>query len=241
MGKHDPPMGDLRHRDRRMIFWTFWTYLWLTVLLVSASEAMWDPARSFRAAEAGAILAIPAAGLMAIGVQRVLSLYRNGLWTRPPRTRIDRIDRDAQLPLVVSSTKTPMARLDRAEAVLDDLLRQLDESGVPADWTHRAKLAAVVAAHELRTVAAKIQSVEQAMVTAPAPERAELRSGVHRLRGQLDNGLAGYGRLIAAAGQTLIASSAVASAAELTDATDHLAGLGEAMSEISNQLGRHDD
>jgi hypothetical protein len=241
MGRHDPPLGDLRHRDRWLIFWSFWTCLWLVLLVASVSEAVWDPARNYRAAEAGATIAIPAAALVALGGRRILGLYRNGLLTRPRPTRIARIDRDAQLPLVVSSTKTPMARLDRAEATLDDLLRHLDESGVPADWTDRARLAAVVAARELRTIATKIQSVEQAMVTAPAPERTELRAGVHRLRGQLDNGLAGYGRLIAAAGQALIASSAVASAAELTDATDHLAGLGEALREMSNQPNGHDD
>jgi hypothetical protein len=227
-----------RRRDRQLIFWAFWVGLWSLPMVVFLLAAVaqwtgWDSARDSKVAAGGVIVAVLTGTLMAVGGYRALHLYRSGLWAPPPA----RNSRRARLPGTSSSAKTPMARLDRAEARLDDLLRQLDESEVPGDWVDRARHAADVAAQELRTISIKLESVEHAMITAPAAERMALRRGVNQLRERLDEGLDGYGRLIAAAGEALLASAAIKSAGELTDATDHLAGLGEALREVSGHDG----
>ena len=55
-----------------------------------------------------------------------------------------------------------------------------------------------------------------------------------RLREQLDEGLNGYRSLVAAAGRVVAASSSAGPKQELTDATDHLAGLAVALRELSD-------
>lgn len=87
----------------------------------------------------------------------------------------------------------------------------------------------------LRGIAARVQAVERARKAAPHSERGALDSAVHTLREQLDDGLAGYGSLIAAAGQAVAASGngLQQSKEALTDATDRLAGLAIALRELS--------
>ena len=57
------------------------------------------------------------------------------------------------------------------------------------------------------------------------------------LREQLDEGLDGYRSLVAAAGRVVAASSAAGPKQELTEATDHLAGLAVALRELSDAAG----
>ena len=66
-------------------------------------------------------------------------------------------------------------------------------------------------------------------------ERADrlLAEAVRRLRTQLDEGVDGYGSLVAAAGRVLAASSLGEPRHDLTEATDHLAGLALALNELS--------
>jgi hypothetical protein len=234
MGQYETPADDLRRRVRAVMVWSFWTCLWLAptiiFLLMAVSEwAGWDPARDYEAAAGGAIIAAVTGGLTVHGVTRLRLLYREPARFPVPRRRADR---PRTLPRRTSTARTPMIRLDAAEITLADLLDRLDDSSVPADWVDRARQAAAATAGELRSVAAKVEAIERAVVHAPQFERPGLRDGLDRLRGQLADGLDGYGRLIAAAGRALAASAASLSVAELTDATDHLAGLARALREL---------
>jgi hypothetical protein len=234
MGEHETPAGDLRRRARAVMVWSFWTCLWLaptlTFLIMAVSEwAGWDPARDYGAAAGDVLVAALTGGLTGVGVNRLWLLYREPARFPVPRRRADR---PRTLPRRNSTARSPMIRLGAAEATLADLLDRLDDSPVPAGWVERARHAAAATARELRSVAAKIEAVERAMVHAPQLERPTLRFGLDRLRGQLAEGLDGYGRLIAAAGRALAATAASASVSDLTDATDHLAGLARALQEL---------
>lgn len=214
--------------------WAFWTCLWLAptlvFLIMAVSEwAGWDPARDYQAAAGGAMIAAITAGLTGLGVNRLWLLYREPARFPVPRRRADR---PRTLPRRNSTARSPMIQLIAAEATLADLLDRLDDSSAPADWVDRARQAAATTARELRSVAAKLEAVERAMVHSPTFERPALRFGLDRLRGQLAEGIEGYGRLIAAAGRALAASAASESVAELTDATDRLAGLAQALREL---------
>jgi hypothetical protein len=89
------------------------------------------------------------------------------------------------------------------------------------------------AALVLRRVAAQLHAVERARDHSPPLERGPLADAVRALRVQLDEGVDGYGSLVAAAGRVLAASSLGAPNQDLTDATDHLAGLAVALRELS--------
>ena len=86
----------------------------------------------------------------------------------------------------------------------------------------------------MKVIAAKLEAVERALESTPADARDSLADGVRLLRARLDQGLDASGRLIAAAGLVLVGSSAAPSTAELTEATDHLAGLARALRELSD-------
>ncbi len=109
---------------------------------------------------------------------------------------------------------------------------------MPADSVAQARATGAEAAAALRAVAAQLQAVERARDSAPPLHRGPLVEGVQGLRAQLDEGLDGYGALIAAAGQAVAASatSVTGSKQALTEATDHLAGLASALRELSTGL-----
>src|SRR5438876_204116 len=98
-------------------------------------------------------------------------------------------------------------------------------------WALITSICAV--AQVLRRVAAQLHAVERARDHSPPLERAPLADAVHRLRTQLDEGVDGYGSLVAAAGRVLAASSLGEPKRDLTEATDHLAGLALALSDLS--------
>ena len=128
-----------------------------------------------------------------------------------------------------------MERLADAERALAELLRQLStsRSNVPPDTVQHARETGAEAASALREVAGQLQSVERARDLAPAQDRAPLSDGVERLRAQLDEGLDGYGSLIAAAGRLVAASSTGGPDKQaLTDASDRLHGLAVALREL---------
>jgi hypothetical protein len=145
------------------------------------------------------------------------------------------------LPPVGSAARGPMDRLAENEATLAELLRQLtvpSSVGVTAVSevsVADARATASEAAQALRALAERLQAVERARDATPAADRGTLDSAVGTLREQLDDGLAGYGSLIAAAGHAVAASGGgiQASKQALTDATDHLAGLAMALRELS--------
>jgi hypothetical protein len=145
------------------------------------------------------------------------------------------------LPPAASVAREPMERLAECEASLTELLRQLSvpssvgTTPVSGVSVADARQTADEAAAALRGLAGRIQAIERGRDAAPAREQAALGAAVTKLREQLDDGLEGYGGLVAAAGHTVAASSdgLVTSKQALTDATDHLAGLAMALRELS--------
>ncbi|MPZ85031.1 MAG: hypothetical protein GEV28_33455 [Actinophytocola sp.] len=146
------------------------------------------------------------------------------------------------LPPKGSAAREPMQRLADAEKALGQVLAQLSGSAgmpasVPVESVAQAQATSNEAATALRAVAAQLVAVELARDHAPPLERGPLVEGVSRLREQLDEGLDGYRSLVAAAGRVVAASSASGPKQELTEATDHLAGLAVALRELSDAAG----
>ncbi|MEC3977642.1 phage shock envelope stress response protein PspM [Amycolatopsis sp. H20-H5] len=145
------------------------------------------------------------------------------------------------LPAAGSVARQPMERLAESEASLAELLRQLavptslGTTAVPEVSVADARLTATEAAAALRGLAGRIQAIERGRNSAPERERGALDAAVRKLREQLDDGIEGYGSLVAAAGRAVAASSdgLGTSKQALTDATDHLAGLAMALRELS--------
>ncbi|WP_199431878.1 phage shock envelope stress response protein PspM [Qaidamihabitans albus] len=169
-------------------------------------------------------------------------MVRSGLKLR----RLHRVELPAStlpppLPPTASAARRPMERLAESEASLSELLGQLTmpaagaPAAVPEVSVEDARATANDAAATLRALADRIQAVERARDTASAADRAALESAVRSLREQLDDGLDGYGALVAAAGRAVAASSGGVQPAKdsLTDATDRLAGLALALRELS--------
>lgn len=140
----------------------------------------------------------------------------------------------APLPPKRSLAREPMERLAQAENTLAELLSQISRGGaVPAESVAHTRQTGADAAMVLRQVAAQLHAVERARDHAPPLERGPLADAVRRLRAQLDEGVDGYGSLVAAAGRVLAASTLTDPRSDLTDATEHLAGLALALRELS--------
>lgn len=143
------------------------------------------------------------------------------------------------MPPKGSAARQPMERLAEAEKALAQVLAQLTgpAASIPAESVTQAQTTGAEAATALRAVAAQLAAVELARDHAPPLERGPLVEGVSRLREQLDEGLGGYRSLVAAAGRVVAASSSPGPKQELTEATDHLAGLAVALRELSDAAG----
>ncbi|HEY0447497.1 phage shock envelope stress response protein PspM [Actinophytocola sp.] len=146
------------------------------------------------------------------------------------------------LPPKGSAAREPMQRLADAEKALGQVLAQLSgnagmPASVPLESVAQAQATSNEAATALRAVSAQLVAVELARDHAPPLERGPLIEGIQRLRAQLDEGLDGYRSLVAAAGRVVAASSAPGPKQELTEATDHLAGLAVALRELSDAAG----
>ncbi|MFD2465866.1 phage shock envelope stress response protein PspM [Amycolatopsis silviterrae] len=144
------------------------------------------------------------------------------------------------LPAAGSAAREPMERLAESEASLRELLRQLSvptslgTTAVSEVSVADARATADEAARALRGLADRIQAIERGRNSAPERERSALQAAVAKLREQLDDGIEGYGGLVAAAGRAVAASSdgMVTSREALTDATDRLAGLALALKDL---------
>ncbi|GDY32840.1 phage shock envelope stress response protein PspM [Gandjariella thermophila] len=175
-----------------------------------------------------------AAGTAVVGARsgaRAYRLHRTPLPDPPPQP--------VSLPPRESVAREPMERLAAAESSLEELLRQLSRPiggvpQVPAESVAQARATAAEAAAALREAAEQLRAVERAREHAPPLERGPLVEGVRRLRAQLDEGVDGYGSLVAAAGRAVAASSQAMPRRALEDATDHLAGLAAALRELSH-------
>ncbi|AXB48090.1 phage shock envelope stress response protein PspM [Amycolatopsis albispora] len=232
------PAAKLERRKRRA---SRAATLWLVLALISVLVVA---AGFVAAASATAALMTPpvlggAAGVIAfstLGVRSASRLRQLNKMEVPASTA------PPPLPPSGSAARRPMERLAESEASLRELLRQLavpsttGVTAVPEVSVEDARNTADEAAKSLRGLAARIQAIERARNAAPQGERAALDGAIRTLAEQLDDGLEGYGALVAAAGRTVAASSdGIGTSKEaLTDATDRLAGLAIALRELGS-------
>lgn len=232
---HDPA-AKLERRKR----WTSHALtLWAVLAVVCAVVAVLAfPGVLAAQARVGSLVG-GIAGVLAFGTLSV----RTGLRLRAlNRTKLDTSAEPPPLPATSSAAREPMERLAESEAALTGLLRQLsaptkaDGPAVPAMSVEEARTTARDAAAALRDLAARIQALERAMDSLPTEQCAELAEAVRGLRAQADDGLDGYGELVASAGRAVAASSAgpEPSRQALADATDRLAGLASALRELAS-------
>jgi hypothetical protein len=227
MGRWNDPAARLERRKARAVSATWlWVFLGLVLGIIAAV-----------AITGGGIGAQDLLYGLFVGVASLASFVmagRSGLRLRA----LNRVQLPAAAPTLPprgSLAREPMERLADSERALAELLRNLSSprSSVPADTVTHARDTGAEAASALREVAGQLQSVERARDLANARDRAPLSEGVRRLREQLDQGLDGYGSLIAAAGQLVAASSTGGPDKQaLTDASDRLHGLAVALREL---------
>ncbi|GAA0519958.1 hypothetical protein GCM10011581_10060 [Saccharopolyspora subtropica] len=135
------------------------------------------------------------------------------------------------LPPQGSAARQPMVRLRDAERSLHGALAQLTAVGAGSAAADARGIADSTAA-QLRLLAQRLVAVEAAIPHAPVADKAALRADVQRLREELDEGVDGYGALVAAAGRAVAASGAPEQKHLLQDATDRLAGLAAGLREL---------
>lgn len=229
------PAAKLERRKRRT---SRALTLWVVLTMISVLFAVTGYAGLLTGAEGvqgafGGLLGMITFGALGVRSGRKLRTLR--------RTEIPASASPPRLPPTGSRAREPMRRLAQSEASLTELLDQLAQpagsgsSGVAEISVEHVRSTADEASAALRDLAARIQAIERAGDNISAEERRALDSAVHSLGEQLDDGLAGYGTLVAAAGRAVAASSTGVEPAKetLTDATDHLAGLAAALRELS--------
>lgn len=236
-----------RRLERKRLWASRWALAWAIVcLFLVVYVAMAFTGMVGEGPDAG-MIAGGVAGVAATGALSIRSTRRMVLLKRAA----DRFDQENK-PAVVAATRPPMPpkssaayepmqRLSEAEDALVQLVHQLSgtagtPASVPLESVAEAERTGAEAAQALRTVAAQLAAVELARDHAPPMERGPLIEGVRRLSEQLEEGLTGYRGLVAAAGRVVAASSSAGPKQELTDATDHLAGLAVALRELSDHL-----
>ncbi|WP_370948262.1 hypothetical protein AB5J62_11885 [Amycolatopsis sp. cg5] len=230
------PESKLQRRKRRasraMTFWFMLTVLCGLYALVTGLGLVGNPAGDMAQAVAG-IAGVVITGTL--GVRSGLRLRQLG------KTQLPVSSTPPPLPSASSAARIPMERLAESEASLTELLRQLSipssvgTTAIPEISVADARNTANEAAAALRGLAGRIQAIERASGAAPAGERAALDSAIRSLTEQLEDGLEGYGALVAAAGHAVAASGGGMGVSKeaLTNATDHLAGLAIALRELS--------
>jgi hypothetical protein len=235
----DPSVQVQRQRARlaRKQAWaTRWLLVWalvaaisLVVVVASVTGVTDDP--QYSSGITGIIVALVAGTL---SVRAGLRVRQLGQQLRALGPTAPAPAPQPTLPPRSSVARKPMERLAEAEETLADLLSQISRGrSVPAESVEHTRRTGSDAAAALRGVAAQLHAVERARDHAPVLERGSLVDAVRRLRTQLDEGLDGYRSLVAAAGRVLAASSLAAPTEELTEATEHLAGLAVALRELS--------
>jgi hypothetical protein len=233
-----------RRLERRRAWASRWLAVWTVITMICAVVlvAALTGASNDGGAITSAIIGL-LAGTFAVrsGLRmRRLGRERDALGTAPatPIALGSSALPSAVLPPKSSMARQPMERLAEGERTLADLLAQIARGGsVPSESVEDTRRTGADAALILRRVAAQLHAVERARDHAPPMERGPLAEAVRRLRTQLDEGVDGYGSLVAAAGRVLAASSLGATNQDLTDATEHLAGLALALSDLSPENG----
>ncbi|MEV4757602.1 hypothetical protein AB0J86_21160 [Micromonospora sp. NPDC049559] len=137
----------------------------------------------------------------------------------------------ARFALRGTAAAGPWTRLDKASLTLAGLANRLTG---PAD---PAVLEAAVAEHSLRDLAERVASVERGLRLAPPDSRAPLEQAHGSLVAQLDQGVAAYEQLVAAAAG-YVAEDGQGHGGEhpavsrLTDATELLHGIATGLAEL---------
>jgi hypothetical protein len=230
-------------RPWRSWFAILWTCAWggvtISLLLVAISYWTGFQAMEFRQNELdagmGAFMvavvtaAITPAGLLMTRAKRRAEDMRPFLSMSAPKR--------SRLPRSKSTARQPMVELAEAEDGLAELLRQLgdlpDGPALPHHVLEHAWYTASDTADRLREVAARLEAVELAARHAPPREWAAFEDGAGSLRLHLDQGLDAYRALIGAAGRLALSGTPVVASTELVEATESLAGLAEALRELS--------
>ncbi|SDC30498.1 phage shock envelope stress response protein PspM [Actinokineospora iranica] len=224
-GWRDPRAKALRRRRRAARATKMWTGAGVTT---GAGAVVLETA----AATPGAGVPVLIGAAIISGVAAVSSGFRT--WRLHKEPLPEAPPAPVALPPRNSQARDPMRRLAEAEDTLRELLTQLSRAAlVPPDSVAEARDTGAEAAAALRAVAARLQAVERAREHAPSADRGHLSGSVRRLRAQLDEGLDGYGALVAAAAHAVAASSATTPRRDLTDATDRLAALASALRDLS--------
>lgn len=242
VARRNDPAVQLHRRRARLARKRAWASRWLTVwaLITSICAVVLVAAITGVLADADHSVAVSAIiiGLITgtFAARAGLRMRRLGAEQRTlgPASVVPPAAPFTALPPKSSLARPPMERLGEAENTLAELLVQISRGGsVPAESVEHTRRIGADAALILRRVAAQLHAVERARDHSPPMERAPLADAVHHLRTQLDEGVDGYGSLVAAAGRVLAASSLGEPKRDLTDATDHLAGLALALSDLS--------
>ncbi len=231
------PAAKLERRKRRtsraMTLWILLTVLCGLYAVVAATGLMTNGfVHEFQALVSGAFAIVFGTFGVKAGL-RLRTLNRTQLPQAPVAP--------PPLPSARSVAREPMERLIESEASLGELLHQLSQPTslgtmpVSEIAVADARATADEAAKALRGLAGRIQAIERGRDSAPAREKAALDAAITTMRSQLDDGVDGYGGLVAAAGHTVAASSDGLSPSKesLADATDKLAGLAMALRELS--------
>jgi hypothetical protein len=206
-----------------IVWWSAWSLFFVIATAVEVSGADTDRGEGILG---GLLFAVLTAALAAA---RVVVTRRRPVEAAKPARALPAAA--ARLPGKKSAAREPLQRLAGAETALRDLVRQL--GSVPPEVVDAARRTAAETAERLRVLAAKIEAVEAAVAHAPAGRRAGLEDGARDLLAHLERGLDGYRELVAAAGHLVLADSANPVPDGLVEATDHLAGLAEALRELS--------
>jgi hypothetical protein len=234
-----------RRLERKRLWASRWALLWAIVSVFLVVYVAMGISGMVGTGPDAAMIAGGVAGVAATGALSIRSTRRMVLLKRA-REEFDRTHKPAEvtapplpMPPKSSAAYEPMQRLTEAEDALAQLVRQLSgtqgtPASVPLESVAEVERTGAEAAQALRAVAAQLAAVELARDHAPPMERGPLVDGVRRLREQLEEGLNGYRGLVAAAGRVVAASSSAGPKQELTDATDHLAGLAVALRELSD-------
>lgn len=235
-----------RRLERKRLWASRWALAWAIVCVFLVVYVAMGISGMVGTGPDAAMIAGGVAGVAATGALSIRSTRRMVLLKRA-REEFDRKHQTAEVPAPPpppmppksSAAYEPMQRLAEAEDALAQLVRQLGgtpgaPASVPQESVAEAERTGAEAAQALRAVAAQLAAVELARDHAPPMERGPLIDGVRRLREQLEEGLNGYRGLVAAAGRVVAASTSAGPKQELTDATDHLAGLAVALRELSD-------
>lgn len=145
-----------------------------------------------------------------------------------------------RLPPQSSAAHEPMRRLVVTEQTLHELLGELRAPQgaippVPGGTLESASTAAGVAAEQLRGLAGQLQAVERSRAAAAPTDRAAFDEPIGTLRERLVAGVDEYGRLVAAAARTVAACAGHAHSEAVTEATDELSGLADALHDLSGR------